>query len=277
MGDTIFFYLKKMIIKILTIIVDTSSNRDGFIRAIEHGGPDGVTSALGRGWGAWTIVITEKGDKWKQVWKTCFLANDPKIRGFQDEGNTVHHTLCFAPSHGVNDGVNLQWLPKAFTKMKTAPVTVEEWLESSVHAFELPVSIALAMAFQNGFMAVHFHCCNVALELDTLAFYGDDNFPDILRVTAFKGVIWGTPHANIADKWLVRGLPQRGKEEDGKLQIPLGDGWLFRLAFSGLHLGKTQKSRLLGPKRTRKEKEIPIVTRKEKELPIVVRVSKRRR
>ena len=245
----------------LTIIVDTSSDRDGFISTIEYGGPDGVTSALGGGWGAWTIVVTQKNDKWEDVWKAVKDDNHEKSRVFEEAGKTVFHTLCFAPSHGVDDGSGLQWLPKAGTKMKAAPTKVEEWLVCKVHAFELPVSIAIAMALQHGFMAVHFHCCNVALHIETYVVHAEENFPDIVRVTAFKGIVWGTPHANIADKWLINGLKQRAKDEHGKPVIPLSDGWLFRLAFSGLLLGKTQKSNLLGAKRTRKEKQLPILVR----------------
>ena len=62
--------------------------------------------------------------------------------------------------------------------MKTNPITVEEWSVGKVHAFELPVSIAIAMAIQNGFIAVHFHCCNVALHIQTYAVHAEEHFPD---------------------------------------------------------------------------------------------------
>ena len=165
----------------------------------------------------------------------------------------IHNVRKAPPIAVTRRGVPVKLLHRA--------LTVEEWLVCKVHAFELPVNIAIAMALQNGFMAVHFHCCNVTLHIETYVVHAEENFPDIVRVTAFKGIVWGTPHANIADKWLINGLKQRAKDEHGKPVIPLSDGWLFRLAFSGLLLGKTQKSNLLGAKRTRKEKQLPILVR----------------
>ena len=230
----------------LTIITDDTTARGPWLYALHDGGPQNVTSALAKEWDDWTIIVSTKTDKWKDLWETAASKNLTKLDTLKADGSDVFHTLVLAPSHGVDNGTNLQWLPRVGTT-KVSPTNIEGWNESKVHAKELPVGVAIEMAIIHGFDALHVHCCNVGMHLQTYRVHYSvlEPLPKILRVTAFKQIVWESYNCNAADKWLVGGLKQRAMKDD-KYVIPRGDGWLFRFQIVGEILGLTKKAIKLG-------------------------------
>jgi hypothetical protein len=240
----LFFEDQEMPKKMITFLTDASTERGPWLSALHDGGPTNITSALATEWDDWSIIISTKKDTWKEFLKTAEVASLEKQEVLQADGSEVTHTLVFAPSHGVDDGAALQWLPKVGTK-KSYPANFEEWMNTKVHAHDLPVGVAIEMAFMLKCSSLHFHCCNVAMHLKTYEKQHIIKNPKTLRVTGFNNILWESYNANLADKWLRGGLQQRAKE-DGKYLIPRGDGWLFRFSFVGSALALAQTPRLLG-------------------------------
>lgn len=223
---------------ILTLIVDSASEAKGWLNTLEDAGSRNVTSSLAKNYADWLIIVSTKIDTWSSLWKKVVKSRDAKSHAFEKKGFVVVHTLVFAPSHGVFDGSSLQWLPAVRSMPRLKPRTsLHEWLIARVHGTELPVNMAMEMALQHSYAAVHFHCCNVGMHLGTLLVTPRNRVVKNvtpLRVTAFKQVSWVSYNANSADRWIVSGFQQRAEF------IPIGDGWLFRVVKDGDRFALTE-------------------------------------